>query len=114
VECRCLTGGGVDHRRTCDACERSRWPPRLSDVGARGRVNVTPSPQPDVLKLVPWTEDIRQLERVWKIDERTSPLVMLELWQPADEVDDMIRSYLIAFGRAVLAAAERDRVGGTR
>jgi hypothetical protein len=111
VECRCLTGSGVDHRRACDACEAS-WPQRLSEVRARGRVVVTPPPEPDVLKLVPPTADIAHLDRVFRIDEKTSPLVMLELWRPTDPVDEYIRSYLIAFGRSVLPAAEAKRARG--
>jgi hypothetical protein len=85
VACRCL---GADHRRRCDACD-----PFASRRG------------PDVLKLVPLTSDIAHLERMWTFDERTSPLEMLEAWQPTDEADEAIRSYLIAFGRSVLAAA---------
>lgn len=56
------------------------FPPRLTGVVHRGRVELN---EPDVLSLVPPTEDILHLDRVWKLHEHASPLVMLELWRPA-------------------------------
>jgi hypothetical protein len=82
--------------------------PRLTDIAHRGRVELH---ELDVLALVPPTEDILYLERVWKLHEHTSPLVMLELWRPTDEFDKFIRQWLLDFGRRVLAA-ERRRAWG--
>jgi len=64
------------------------FPPRLTAIAHRGRVELN---EPDVLELVPPTEDILHLNRVWKIHEHTSPLVMLELWRPTDEFDEFMR-----------------------
>jgi hypothetical protein len=80
------------------------FPPRLTDIAHRGRVELN---EPDVLALVPPTEDILHLDRVWKLHEHTSPLVMLECWQPTDEFDKFMRQWLLDFGRRVLAAARR-------
>jgi hypothetical protein len=80
------------------------FPPRLTAIAHRGRVELN---EPDVLELVPPTEDILHLNRVWKLHEHTSPLVMLELWQPTDEFDQFLKQWLLDFGRRVLAAARR-------
>ena len=80
------------------------FPPRLTDIAHRGRVELN---EPDVLSLVPPTEDILHLDRVWKLHEHTSPLVMLELWQPTDEFDQFMRQWLLDFGGRVLSAARR-------
>jgi hypothetical protein len=93
VTCTCLGG---DHQ-WCQACEALRS-----------------SRRHDVLKLVPPTSDIVHLERVWTFDERTSPLEMLEAWQPTDEADESVRAYLIAFGRSVLAAEAERRQRASR
>jgi hypothetical protein len=63
---------------------------------------------PDVLCLVPPTEDVVHLNRVWKLEPDTSPLMMLELWRPTDTDDEEVRRFLLAFGRRVLAAAGVD------
>ena len=80
------------------------FPPRLTAIAHRGRMELN---EPDVLELVPPTEDILHLNCVWKLHEHTSPLVMLELWQPTDEFDQFLRQWLLNFGRRVLAAARR-------
>jgi hypothetical protein len=80
------------------------FPARLTDIAHRGRVELH---EPDVLAVVPPTEDIVHLDRVWKLHEHSSPLVMLELWRPSDEGDEIIRQFLLDFGRQVLAAARR-------
>jgi hypothetical protein len=80
------------------------FPPRLTRIAHRGRVDLY---EPDVLAVVPLTEDIAHLNVIWKLDQHTSPLVMLELWRPSDEGDQIIRQFLLDFGRRVLAAARR-------
>lgn len=82
------------------------FPRRLTGIEHRGRVELH---EPDVLALVPPTEDIVHLRRVWELDTQSSPLVMLELWRPTDEGDEAVRQFLLDFGRRVLAAARRPR-----
>ena len=90
------------------------WPVRLTAIEHRGRVVVEPPREPDVLQLVPPRPDVEYLNRVFEIDAHTSPLVMLQLWHPTDPIEQSIRSYLIAFGRSVLAAEAHNRAGRRR
>ena len=69
--------------------------------------------QPDVLALVPPTEDIVHLEDVLRLAADSSPLEQLRLWHPADESDQAFRRFLIDFGHRVLAA-ERRRVANAK
>jgi hypothetical protein len=80
------------------------FPPRLTRIAHRGRVELC---EPDVLAVIPLTEDIVYLNVIWKLERHTSPLVMLELWRPNEEGDKIIRQFLLDFGRRVLAAARR-------
>ncbi len=62
----------------------------------------------DVLAQVPPTKDILHLESVWRLAANSSPLELLELWQPTDEDDQCLRRFLLDFGRRVLAAERRN------
>ena len=83
------------------------FPPRLTEIGPRGRVLVSPPREPDVLALVPPTEEIVHLDAVWKLDAEMSPLTALVLWRPTDPDDQFVRAWLLDFGQRVLAAARR-------
>ena len=98
------------------AKERSVFPERLTAIRYRGRVALPSREErePDVLKLVPPTEDIVHLEQVWALDEHTSPLTKLELWRPTDPADKFVRAWLLDFGAKVLAFATRTSRGGRR
>ena len=82
------------------------FPKRLTEKAHRGRVEL-PRPEPDVFELVPPTRDTLHLDRVWRLDERSSPLLRLMLWEPTDEGDKEVRRFLLDFGRQVLAAERR-------
>jgi hypothetical protein len=58
---------------------------------------------PDVLTLVPPTEDIVRLESIWSLAADSSPLVKLALWRPSDESDQCLREFLLDFGHDVAA-----------
>jgi diguanylate cyclase (GGDEF)-like protein len=59
--------------------------------------------EPDVLALVPPTEDIARLESLWSLAPDSSPLMKLALWQPGDEGEQLLREFLIEFGDDVVA-----------
>jgi hypothetical protein len=77
------------------------FPPRLSGIVHRGRVDLH---EPDVLALVPPTEDIAHLDCVWELDAESSPLVT-----PTEAGDEEVRRFLLDFGRRVLASGTRGR-----
>jgi len=60
---------------------------------------------PDVLALVPPTEDIVRLESLWSLTPDSSPLMKLALWQPGAEGEQLLREFLIEFGHDVVATA---------
>jgi len=60
---------------------------------------------PDVLMLVPPTEDVVRLESVWSLAAHSSPLMKLALWQPSDEGEQLLREFLLDFGHDVAATA---------
>ena len=75
------------------------YPDRAKDGG---------TPKLDVLAQVPPLPDMIHLDRVWKLDG-TDPLRGLHMWEPTDEVDRLIRNYLLNFAAKVVLA-ERRRV----
>jgi diguanylate cyclase (GGDEF)-like protein len=58
----------------------------------------------DVLALIPPTEDMVRLESLWCVAPETSPLMKLALQRPEDELDQLIREFLLDFGHDVMAA----------
>jgi hypothetical protein len=76
------------------------FPKRLTGIGHRGRVEQARGR--DVLDVIPPTEDIRHLERVWGLTDESSPIIRLVMWNPTDEGDRAIRAYLLAFARVIL------------
>jgi len=76
------------------------FPKRLTGIGHRGRVEQARGR--DVLDLIPPTDDIRHLGRVWQLTAESSPVVRLLMWRPTDEGDRAIRAYLLAFAHRVI------------
>ena len=60
--------------------------------------------QQDVLALLPPTEDIAHLDRVWRLTADSSPLEKLTLWHPTDPGDLDLRRFLLDFGHEVRGA----------
>jgi len=60
--------------------------------------------QQDVLALLPPTEDIAHLDRVWRLTADSSPLEKLTLWHPTDPGDLDLRRFLLDFGHQVRGA----------
>ena len=85
-----------------DDRHQSSFPKRLTEKGHRGRVESFTIPEPDVFDLVPTTADTRHLERCWRLDEWSTPLLKLVLWQPVAEDDQQLRAVLLEWGRQVM------------
>ena len=83
------------------------FPKRLTGIGHRGRVE--PARDRDVLDLIPPTDDIRHLERVWQLTDESSPVIRLVMWRPTDEGDRAIRAYLLAFAQRVILEDRKAR-----